>query len=161
MTEQFAKRANAYFWVPKYTHRCGDLCFSATPRACTILKELIDLVIRGALPQRTIQLPGTSQSDVAVVGGGLHWSAKILRLDCNQNEDRNLVVTADPGEKRVSLHLCGKSKAQFEQVLSEVSRGNGDQSIPAVINGVQTLLWYWPCFGHLWVSKEPEYKFEE
>jgi hypothetical protein len=140
------------------------LHFTAKPDSVLALKQCLDQLRReGTGAYRTIPLQPLLATDEAKITGGLKYeSFQRLRLSLREPSDTLRQMSFRVDTDLVCFDFVEPCLARFEQGLLDVHNGRGDYSIGPMSDRKRGLtvgdwdrqsecLWFWPCFGHLWV----------
>ena len=76
--------------------------------------------------------------------------------------ETNLIqMSLDRAERRLRLSVSKNSLAEFVAMLEEIADDQGDQTFEVEIKGKSAMIFYWPCFGHIYKTGEPQNRFPE
>lgn len=165
--EPFLTNLDVWCWrYLKNQRNYPGLHFTAKPQACEALHKCLQQ-LRGEEPgaHRTIPLKPLFEVDEAKITGGLKYeSFRKLRLSLHTPSDTLRQMSFRVENDMIRFDFADAHLEQFEQGLRDVLQGRGDYSIGP--NGDRKrgpglgewdrsseCLWFWPCFGHLWVVK--------
>ncbi len=137
------------------------LHFTAKPDSCRFLLEVIGELRSGEISHRSIPLKPLQKPDEARISGGNRYEAfRSLRLSlCPASEHLKQMSFRSEGD-RALFDFTVTELRQLERGIRDVQAGTGDYCISPDTDrkrlcGEQDRrsesLWFWPCFGHLWV----------
>lgn len=154
------RELNAWVWFYREnTDNYPGTHFTAKPEACDEIIRRMAMWEQGYNPKLTIDLPELAPEDERKVSGGLTYRCfrklKLLRRE----EPGPFVVIHHREERIVEFQFDRAGQTKFEEILQEVRAGRGDSAIDCQFRRTtdpkftESSLWYWPCFGHLWVVR--------
>lgn len=162
--EEYLKDIKVWCWRYRKPNFRDGLNFTAKPNACdAIIKCLGQLQKEGNGVYRTIPLQLLRPEDEAKVSGGQKFeSFSRLRITLHAESERIRQMSFREDEGIVFFDFTSKALPKFELRLANVKAGQGDCSIGpeeapseernlGELDRLSSNLWFWPCFGHLWV----------
>lgn len=163
--ERYLTNLDVWCWRyrEKHRHYLG-LHFTAKPDACIAIKSCLQqLRCEGTGAYRTIPLQVLRGSDEAKITGGRKYECyHRLRLRLHESSDKLRQMSFRVDADMACFDFVESHFAEFERGLTDVHNGTGDYSIgPQLdrkksqsvgeLDRLSECLWFWPCFGHLWV----------
>lgn len=166
MVTPLPKTIEAWCWqYPKdsrqrNTHFPG-LHFTARAETCRFLLEVIAELRSGEVSHRSIPLRPLKKEDESKVTGGLKYEDfRSVRIAVHPVSDELRQMSFRVERDRAIFDFTVAELRQLEKGIRDVQTGTGDYCIGPKDDRSHTcgandraseVLWFWPCFGHLWV----------
>ena len=140
---------NVYIWEPKHKHDYGRLGITATPAACQILATTCREVV-GLSRERQFELPETTQEDLKHIGDRLKMCYRTLSVVPAEHDGRLVLLHLEREQRHLRMSVPASALEGFNAMLTEVANDCGDADFEVEIKGKRALIFYWPCFGHIY-----------
>ena len=163
--ERYLSDLDVWCWRYRENQRnYPGLHFTAKPEAISALQRCLQQLRQEAAgAYRTIPLkPLLAADEAKITGGQKYESFQRLRLSLHEPSDTLRQMSFRVDADLVRFDFVEAHVKQFERGLLDVHNGTGDYSIGPTSDRQRGLavgewdcesecLWFWPCFGHLWV----------
>lgn len=163
--EPYLEHIQAWCWRYQVNTRSyPGLHFTAKPEACDAIRTCLTQLCRSSRGSyRTVPLqPLRKQDEAKITGGQKYESFSRLRITIHGESDQLRQMSFRVEQNIVHFDFVEQFLDDFERGLIDVQNGRGDYYIAPTIDkkiGLFTgeldqlseCLWFWPCFGHLWV----------
>jgi hypothetical protein len=166
--ESYLRNLDLWCWRYRTNVRSfPGLHLTGKPAACdAVSKCLNQLQEAGDGAYRTIDLRSLDRKDAAKISGAAKYeSFPKLRLTFRQPSDCLRCMSFRFEQGVVHFDLTETGLSQLEQGLNDIRAGIGDYNIApgsgkksdlGDLDRVSECLWFWPCFGHLFVVNDPQ-----
>lgn len=165
--EKYLKNIEAWCWRYKgNSSNYRGLHFTARPEACDALIKCIGQLRKdGCGARRTAPLRMLRAEDEAKVTGGKKYRCfSRLRISLHDESDYLRQMSFRAEGDIVYFDFTESDLWEFEHGLYDVLNGTGDYCIGPEVDRKSARpigeldrqsedLWFWPCFGHLWVDE--------
>ena len=162
--ERFLRNLDVWCWRYRENIRnYPGLHFTAKPMTCDVLLELLKLLeTEGHNAHRAVPLKILTISDEAKITGGQKYRSfsKLKIVFCLASGQLRQASFYE--ENGVALfYLTENFMDKFKAGLRDIKEGIGDYSIApddkknlsGEMDKKSECLWFWPCFGHLFVNE--------
>lgn len=154
------KPLNAYIWEPKDKRNYGHLGFTATPAACREIARAAESLATNP-SKHEYELPETTREDLKHIGDRMKMCYRSLTIGPAKQECGLLQVILDPRQRHIWISVSSKALEEFKAMLLEVGNDCGDMNFFVELDGRKADIFYWPCFGHIYKTGEPQNRFPE
>jgi hypothetical protein len=154
------KPLNAYIWEPRDKHNFGHLGFTATRAACLEILRVAESLASDPR-KHEFALPETTIEDLKHIGDRMKMHYRALTIGPAREDGPLVQFKLDQARLHVRLSVPPSALKEFTAMLTEVADDSGDQSFDVEIDGKMADVFYWPCFGHIYKSGEPQNRFPE
>ena len=154
------RQINVYIWEPKVKHDYGRLGFTATPAAC----QSFAMACREAVTLsrvRQFELPETTQEDLKHIGDRMKMCYRTLTVGPAEHDGSLVLLHLEREQQHLRMSVPASALEGFNAMLTEVANDCGDADFEVEIKGKRALIFYWPCFGHIYKTGEPKSRFPE
>lgn len=147
--------SNLELWIWTYGLRDRNYRgwhLTGKPGACDALSTFLTELRGGGGGKRTIPLRMLQEADERKITGGKSFTCfSIAVFEAVLDQDAAIIISANNEEKKIRISLNSAGVDSLLNILHQVKSSRGDQSVSVQSDELRKMLWYWPCFGHLWV----------